>query len=99
MDHIWRILSWFPFCLDETEVFVSLFSFNIKFETHKTCNRFPHLVAGSVSSSGPLFAKLDFQEYLQVRKQCFYFDKKELMHFQPFEYQFAYVILMNLPIF
>jgi len=28
--------------------------------------RFPHLVAGSVSSSGPLFAKLDFQEYLQV---------------------------------
>merc|ERR1712098_934114 len=25
-----------------------------------------HLVAGSVSSSGPLFAKLDFQEYLQV---------------------------------
>ena len=28
--------------------------------------RFPHLVAGSVSSSGPLFAKLDFHEYLQV---------------------------------
>merc|ERR1712243_40204 len=28
--------------------------------------RFPHLVAGSVSSSGPLFAKLDFSEYLQV---------------------------------
>ena len=28
--------------------------------------RFPHLVAGSVSSSGPLFAKLDFFEYLQV---------------------------------
>merc|ERR1719317_983651 len=28
--------------------------------------RFPHLVAGSVSSSGPLFAKLDYFEYLQV---------------------------------
>merc|ERR1711970_646493 len=28
--------------------------------------RFPHLVSGSVSSSGPLFAKLDFFEYLQV---------------------------------
>ena len=28
--------------------------------------RFPHLVAGSVSSSGPLFAKLDYYEYLQV---------------------------------
>ena len=28
--------------------------------------RFPHLVSGSVSSSGPLFAKLDFSEYLQV---------------------------------
>merc|ERR1719219_1989911 len=28
--------------------------------------RFPHLVTGSVSSSGPLFAKLDFPEYLQV---------------------------------
>ena len=28
--------------------------------------RFPHLVAGSVSSSAPLFAKLDFFEYLQV---------------------------------
>jgi len=27
---------------------------------------FPHLVAGSVSSSGPLFAKLDYFEYLQV---------------------------------
>ena len=30
--------------------------------------RFPHLVAGSVSSSGPLFAKLDYYEYLQVTK-------------------------------
>merc|ERR1719167_807465 len=28
--------------------------------------RFPHLVTGSVSSSGPLFAKLDYFEYLQV---------------------------------
>ena len=28
--------------------------------------RFPHLVTGSVSSSGPLFAKLDYHEYLQV---------------------------------
>ena len=28
--------------------------------------RFPHLVAGAVSSSGPLFAKLDYFEYLQV---------------------------------
>ena len=28
--------------------------------------RFPHLVTGSVSSSGPLFAKLDYWEYLQV---------------------------------
>jgi len=28
--------------------------------------RFPHLVTGAVSSSGPLFAKLDYQEYLQV---------------------------------
>jgi len=28
--------------------------------------RFPHLVAGSVSSSGPLFAKLDYFEYLEV---------------------------------
>merc|ERR1712179_17 len=28
--------------------------------------KFPHLVAGSVSSSGPLFAKLDYFEYLQV---------------------------------
>jgi len=28
--------------------------------------RFPHLVSGSVSSSGPLWAKLDFFEYLQV---------------------------------
>jgi len=28
--------------------------------------RFPHLITGSVSSSGPLFAKLDFLEYLQV---------------------------------
>merc|ERR1712168_864567 len=28
--------------------------------------RFPHLVAGSVSSSGPLYAKLDYFEYLQV---------------------------------
>jgi len=28
--------------------------------------RFPHFVAGSVSSSGPLFAKLDYFEYLQV---------------------------------
>jgi len=28
--------------------------------------RFPHLVGGSVSSSGPLFAKLDYFEYLQV---------------------------------
>merc|ERR1711892_59506 len=27
--------------------------------------RFPHLVGGSVSSSGPLFAKLDYFEYLQ----------------------------------
>ena len=27
--------------------------------------RFPHLVAGAVSSSGPLFAKLDYFEYLQ----------------------------------
>ena len=30
--------------------------------------RFPHLVAGSVSSSGPLLAKLDFLEYLQVAR-------------------------------
>ena len=29
--------------------------------------RFPHLVSGSVSSSGPLWAKLDFFEYLQVK--------------------------------
>ena len=29
--------------------------------------RFPHLVAGSVSSSAPLFAKLDYFEYLQVK--------------------------------
>ena len=29
--------------------------------------RFPHLVAGAVSSSSPLFAKLDFHEYLQVK--------------------------------
>merc|ERR1719219_1841495 len=28
--------------------------------------RSPHLVTGSVSSSGPLFAKLDYHEYLQV---------------------------------
>jgi pimeloyl-ACP methyl ester carboxylesterase len=28
--------------------------------------RFPHLVAGSVSSSGPLYAKLDYYEYLEV---------------------------------
>merc|ERR1712241_1247879 len=28
--------------------------------------RFPHLVTGSVSSSGPLYAKLDYFEYLQV---------------------------------
>merc|ERR1711936_1238285 len=28
--------------------------------------RFPHLVTGSLSSSGPLFAKLDYFEYLQV---------------------------------
>ena len=28
--------------------------------------KFPHLVTGSVSSSGPLFAKLDYWEYLQV---------------------------------
>merc|ERR1719510_1850063 len=28
--------------------------------------RFPHLITGSVSSSGPLFAKLDYFEYLQV---------------------------------
>ena len=28
--------------------------------------KFPHLVAGSVSSSGPLYAKLDYYEYLQV---------------------------------
>jgi len=28
--------------------------------------RYPHLVAGAVSSSGPLNAKLDFWEYLQV---------------------------------
>ena len=28
--------------------------------------RFPHLITGSVSSSGPLFAKLDYLEYLQV---------------------------------
>ena len=28
--------------------------------------RFPHLVAGSVSSSGPLFAKLNYFEYLEV---------------------------------
>jgi len=28
--------------------------------------RYPHLVAGAVSSSGPLWAKLDFWEYLQV---------------------------------
>jgi len=28
--------------------------------------RFPHLVSGSVSSSGPLLAKLDFFEYFQV---------------------------------
>jgi len=28
--------------------------------------RFPHLVVGSVSSSSPLFAKLDFSEYLRV---------------------------------
>ena len=28
--------------------------------------RFPHLVTGAVSSSGPLFAKLDYHEYLQV---------------------------------
>jgi len=28
--------------------------------------RFPHLVAGSVSSSGPLFAKLDYFEYFEV---------------------------------
>ena len=29
--------------------------------------RFPHLVFGAVSSSSPLFAKLDFHEYLQVK--------------------------------
>jgi len=28
--------------------------------------KFPHLVAGSVSSSGPLYAKLDYFEYFQV---------------------------------
>ena len=33
--------------------------------------RFPHLVAGAVSSSGPLFAKLDYFEYLQVRTLTF----------------------------
>ena len=28
--------------------------------------KFPHLVAGSVASSAPLYSKLDYQEYLQV---------------------------------
>merc|ERR1712002_375010 len=32
--------------------------------------RFPHLVSGAVSSSGPLLAKLDFLEYLQVVKDA-----------------------------
>ena len=32
--------------------------------------RFPHLVTGSVSSSGPLFAKLDYFEYLQVNRRA-----------------------------
>ena len=34
--------------------------------------RFPHLVSGSVSSSGPLWAKLDFFEYLQVKSVSSY---------------------------
>merc|ERR1711962_718096 len=32
--------------------------------------RFPHLVSGAVSSSGPLLAKLDFFEYFQVVKDA-----------------------------
>merc|ERR1711983_477966 len=33
--------------------------------------KFPHLVAGSVSSSGPLYAKLDYFEYLEVVEDAF----------------------------
>ena len=32
--------------------------------------KFPHLVAGSVASSAPLYSKLDFHEYLQVAAEA-----------------------------
>ena len=36
--------------------------------------KFPNLIQGSVASSGPVLAQLDFQEYLQVetRSNCGY---------------------------
>ena len=33
--------------------------------------KYPHLLAGAVSSSGPLFAKLDFFEYFEVVRAAF----------------------------
>ena len=42
--------------------------------------KYPHLMSGSVSSSGPLFAKLDFFEYLGVVHDAIKDHSHECMH-------------------
>ena len=42
--------------------------------------KYPHLMSGSVSSSGPLFAKVDFFEYLQVVHDAIKEHSHECMH-------------------